>query len=245
MRFSTSLRQPTRRRLERLGSADIVIGIPCFNNDNTIAHVVQTIENGLNLHYPEHRCVVFMADGGSVDDSREEGEELDRSPWIERIISIYRGIPGKGSAVRAIFEAANMLGAKATLLFDSDLRSITTDWIKSMVDAILNDGVDFVAPYYTRYKYDGTITNNIVYNLTRAFCIREGVTREDDVLPERLMSTPLPGGSAEGMVHDQETLELMKDAYYDFRGWDRVTGIPTEDKLRELDLAYLIPDLWG
>jgi glycosyltransferase involved in cell wall biosynthesis len=168
MRFSTSLRQPTRRRLERLGSADIVIGIPCFNNDKTIAHVVHTVENGLNLHYPEHRCVVFMADGGSVDDSREEGEELERSPWIERIISIYRGIPGKGSAVRAIFEAANMLGAKVTLLFDSDLRSITTDWIKSMVDAILNDGVDFVTPYYTRYKYDGTITNNIVYNLTRA-----------------------------------------------------------------------------
>jgi hypothetical protein len=37
-----------------------------------------------------------------------------------------------------------------------------------MVDAILKDGVDFVTPYYTRYKYDGTITNNIVYNLTRA-----------------------------------------------------------------------------
>ena len=30
------------------------------------------------------------------------------------------------------------------------------------------DGHDFVAPYYRRYKYDGTITNNIVYNLTRA-----------------------------------------------------------------------------
>jgi aldehyde:ferredoxin oxidoreductase len=84
-----------------------------------------------------------------------------------------------------------------------------------------------------------------IYNLTRAFCIREGATREDDILPERLMSTPLPGGSAEGMVHDQEMLELMKDAYYDFRGWDRKTGIPTKEKLRELELEYLIPDLWS
>ena len=168
MKFSTALRQSTRRRLERLENADIVIGIPCFNNDATLTHVIKTVENGLSLHYPNHRCVVFIADGGSVDDSREEGEDIERSPWIERIISIYRGIPGKGTAVRAIFEGASLLGAKVTLLFDSDLRSITPDWVKNMVDAILNDGVDFIAPYYTRYKYDGTITNNIVYNLTRA-----------------------------------------------------------------------------
>ena len=122
----------------------------------------------LYLHYPNYKSLVFIADGGSVDDTREESIELDNSPWMERIISIYRGLPGKGSALRAIFEATNLLNAKVCVLYDSDLRSITPDWIKNMVDAILKDGVDFVAPYYTRYKYDGTITNNIVYNLTRA-----------------------------------------------------------------------------
>ncbi len=168
MKFSTALRQPTRRRLERLGEADIVVGIPSFNNDSTISHVIKTVEQGLALNYPDRRCVVFVADGGSVDDCREASDELEASPWIERIISIYRGLPGKGSAVRAIFEAAYLLQARVCLLFDSDLRSITPDWVKCMADAILSDGVDFVAPYYTRYKYDGTITNNIVYNLTRA-----------------------------------------------------------------------------
>jgi glycosyltransferase involved in cell wall biosynthesis len=168
MRFSTALRQPTRRRLERLGEVDIVIGIPCFNNEHTIAHVIKTVESGLSLNYPSNRCVVIIADGGSVDDSREEGEELEKSPWIERMIFIYRGLPGKGSAVRAIFEAACLLKAKVTLLFDSDLRSITPEWVKQMVDVILNDSIDFIAPNYKRYKYDGTITNNIVYNLTRA-----------------------------------------------------------------------------
>ena len=168
MKFSTAIRQPTRRRLERLGNADILIGVPCFNNETTIAHVIKTVEHGMALHYPNWRCVVMIADGGSVDDTREEGEELEPSPWIERIISIYRGIPGKGSAVRAIFEAANLLQAKVCVLFDSDLRSITPDWVKCMVDAVINDSYDFIAPYYIRYKYDGTITNNIVYNLTRA-----------------------------------------------------------------------------
>ena len=168
MRFSTAIRQPTRRRLERLEEADIVIGVPCFNNETTISHVIKTIEDGLALHYPNRRCVTIVADGGSVDDSREVGDELEASPWIERIISIYRGLPGKGSAVRAIFEAASLIKAKACVLFDSDLRSITPEWIKCVVDPVLNDGYDFIAPYYSRYKYDGTITNNIVYNLTRA-----------------------------------------------------------------------------
>jgi len=84
-----------------------------------------------------------------------------------------------------------------------------------------------------------------IYNLVRAVCIREGASREDDVLPERLMSQPIPVGPAEGMVNDRETLELMKDAYYDFRGWDSATGIPTREKLMELDLESLIPDMWG
>jgi len=102
--------------------------------------------------------------------------------------------------------------------------------------------------YATGYTFtieDFRKTGERIYNLSRAYCVRDGLTREDDVLPERLMSIPLPGGPAEGMVNDQETLELMKDAYYDFRGWDRTTGIPTKEKLQELDLEELIYDLWG
>ena len=97
MRFSTALRQPTRRQIERLGETDIVIGIPCFNNDTTITHVVQAIENGMALYYPDKKCVTFIADGGSVDDTREVSAEMEDSPWIERIVSIYRGLPGKGT----------------------------------------------------------------------------------------------------------------------------------------------------
>jgi aldehyde:ferredoxin oxidoreductase len=84
-----------------------------------------------------------------------------------------------------------------------------------------------------------------IFNLIRAISVREGASREDDVLPQRLTDQPIPEGPAKGMVNDRQMLELMKDAYYDFRGWDRVTGIPSQDKLRELELEYLIPDLWS
>jgi aldehyde:ferredoxin oxidoreductase len=83
-----------------------------------------------------------------------------------------------------------------------------------------------------------------IYNLIRACCVREGVRREHDTLPARLMEDPLPEGPAKGMLIDQETLEGMKDAYYAMRGWDMASGIPTPSKLAELKLDFLIPDLW-
>jgi hypothetical protein len=56
---------------------------------------------------------------------------------------------------------------KACACFDSDLLSITGEWVKFLVDPVIK-GSDYVAPYYCRDKYDGTITNNICYPLTRA-----------------------------------------------------------------------------
>jgi aldehyde:ferredoxin oxidoreductase len=92
---------------------------------------------------------------------------------------------------------------------------------------------------------DFRMSGERAYNLMRAFCVREGIGREQDTLPGRLMTDPLPRGPAEGMVIDRETLEAMKDAYYASRGWDRETGVPTAAKLRELALDDLIADLWG
>lgn len=83
------------------------------------------------------------------------------------------------------------------------------------------------------------------YNLMRAYCVREGITREADTLPGRLMEDPLPDGPAKGMVIDKETLEMLKDAYYDFRGWDKETGKPTAEKLKVLGLDDLVQDIWG
>jgi glycosyltransferase involved in cell wall biosynthesis len=87
---------------------------------------------------------------------------------MEKIITPYHGIPGKGSAFRTIFEIARKLGVKACAVVDSDLRSITPEWIDLLLSPVLDKGFDFVAPYYLRHKYDGTITNSIVYPLTRA-----------------------------------------------------------------------------
>ncbi|KIX14822.1 glycosyltransferase [Dethiosulfatarculus sandiegensis] len=167
MSFKSALRGYTQKRLEEIEKADILLGVPCFNNQSTIEHVIQMLTHGLNKHYKGKRCVILVADGGSTDDTREVARDFEIKPWQEKIISIYRGPAGKGSALRSIFEAAEKLKASSVAMVDSDLRSITSDWVKYLLDPVLEQGFDFVAPVYLRHKYDGTITNNIVYNLTR------------------------------------------------------------------------------
>jgi hypothetical protein len=95
-------------------------------------------------------------------------KEFQIKPWQEKLIFIYRGQAGKGTALRSVFEAARRLRVKACAVVDADLRSITSDWVRYLLEPILEKGYQFVAPVYLRHKYDGTITNNIAYNLTRA-----------------------------------------------------------------------------
>lgn len=168
MEYSTALRPYSIKRLEEIKRADILIGIPCFNNESTIQHVTEMVSLGLFTYYPDARSVIFISDGGSTDDTRDLARNLQIKPWQEKLVQIYRGVSGKGSAFRAIFEAAVQLEVKACMVVDSDLRSISASWIKHLLDPVMNNDFEFVAPLYTRHKYDGTITNNIVYSVTRA-----------------------------------------------------------------------------
>jgi len=167
-RFSTALRIEARRQIERLGQADIIVGIPCYQSGQTIRHVLEAVFSGLSTHYPDARALILVSDGGSTDDTREIAESVvEKAFRIVKIETIYRGVPGKGSALRAIFEAADFLRPAALAVFDSDLVSISPRWVRNLLEPVF-EGHDFVAPHYERFKLDGTITNTIAYNLTRS-----------------------------------------------------------------------------
>lgn len=166
--YDSSLRLQLLQWIEQIGRVDILVGIPCYNNEDTISHVVTMVGRGLAEYFPKERCVLLISDGGSLDDTRERAYAAPIPDSIERRVSIYRGLAGKGTAFRAVFESAERLQARTVVVLDSDLRSITPEWIRLLAAPVHQGKADFIAPLYKRSKYDGTITNNIVYPLTRA-----------------------------------------------------------------------------
>lgn len=176
---SVILRKDIYERVSKLKEADILVGIPSYNNARTIGHVVRAVKAGFAKYFPDKKCVLVNSDGGSTDGTMdivqsttiEDYKSILVTHRVEPVFKIttpYHGIPGKGSAFRTIFEIAGALNAKACAVVDSDLRSITPEWIELLIKPITDGNFDYVAPLYQRHKYDGTITNSIIYPITRA-----------------------------------------------------------------------------
>lgn len=171
-------------QLAEVGTAELLVGIPSYNNADTIAHVVRAAAAGLAKYFPGRRAVIVNSDGGSKDGTPEvvastglgsPSAILVSHPLspVHKILTPYHGLPGKGSAFRTVFAIAEKLQAKACAVVDSDLRSITPEWIELLLGPIVAQDFDYVSPLYLRHKFDGTITNSIVYPLTRALYGRE------------------------------------------------------------------------
>jgi hypothetical protein len=156
-----------RKELRRVDHADLVVGIPSFQNAATVGHVVRTVAEGAD-RLLGLRTLVLNADGGSTDGTREAAVASPVPASVRVLSTTYEGVPGKGTAVRAVLEAAQLVGARCCLTVDADLRSIERWWVQRLAGPVLEGGADYVVPLYLRHKYDGTITNTLAYPMTRA-----------------------------------------------------------------------------
>ncbi len=175
--------------ISKVGPLDILIGTPTFNSEQTIGHVAKAIKLGLIKYFPTHRAGFVHMDAQSTDQTvsklKQELKTANRGfnsmviinekhPTVRGTalpieeISVSMPKTGKGNALRGFFEIAQVVDVKACAVFDSDLRSITPEWIAMMIGPVLLKRYDYVTPQYCRHKYDGTITNSIVYPLMTA-----------------------------------------------------------------------------
>ncbi|WP_457742368.1 glycosyltransferase [Thermococcus sp.] len=142
----------------------VIVGIPSYNNAGTISFVVKQAAEGLKKYFGGG--IIVNADGGSTDGTREVVLNTKVPDGVKIYSFVYRWpIPGKGSAIKEIMEFALKRNADVIVFVDSDLRSITPEWIYRFAKPI-GESYDFVAPLYVRHKWDGTITNNIAYPMT-------------------------------------------------------------------------------
>lgn len=73
-----------------------------------------------------------------------------------------------------------------------------------------------------------------IYTMERLFLVREGISRKDDLPPEKFY-TPWTHGPRAGTKVEHAEFEALLDRYYALRGWDR-NGIPTAETLEHLGL---------
>ncbi len=83
-----------------------------------------------------------------------------------------------------------------------------------------------------------------VITMERLYNAALGYTREQDVLPYRLMNEMQKSARHGNAIDSAEQLDSMKDEYYRLHEWDRATGLPTAEVLKKLGLdefAGLLP----
>src|SRR4030066_1778666 len=131
---SVIFRAEIHDQIKKVGDAHIIVGIPTFNNARTIGHVVRAVQAGLAKYFPDSKAVIVNSDGGSSDGTMKVGQETSigdfaaillhhRIQPISKLAFPYSGIPGKGSAFRALFEVAQKLDAQACVVVAYELSS--------------------------------------------------------------------------------------------------------------------------
>jgi aldehyde:ferredoxin oxidoreductase len=79
------------------------------------------------------------------------------------------------------------------------------------------------------------IAGERIWNLSKLFNIKEGMSRKDDYLPEKFAVEGIKSGPLKGKVISREKQDLMLDKYYELRGWTK-KGVPTPETLKRLGI---------
>jgi len=168
------------RQLINVGEADILVGVPTYNNAATVGQVVQTIRAGLLKFFPRERAVIVNADGGSRDQTpdlvrgasindAQVSSDIHALRTLHCISAEYPGEPATGTALRTILASADLLRASACAVVSPESTNIEPDWIERLLRPVYQGKFDFVTPLYRRHKFDGLLIRNLVYPMTRAF----------------------------------------------------------------------------
>jgi len=131
--------------------------------------------------------------------------------------------------VTEVVNAQNANGIKWSLGFCDFWGTMNTEIEADLLTAGLGEEV-------TPAELD--LAGERIWNLSRLFNLRAGLTAADDTLPKKIMERPLEEGSQAGRVFSREDLTQAMQSYYQQRGWDK-QGVPSGQKLNDLGLDYL------
>jgi hypothetical protein len=168
------------RQLINVGEVDILVGLPTYNNAKTVGPVVAAIQSGILQWFPRDRAAIINADAGSrdgtpemvvgasIDDVRRRDFNRVALRTLHSISMQYGSTVARGTALRTVLAAGELLQAKATAIISPDSTNIKSDWLRDLLKPICRDNFDLVLPTYARHKFEGILVTNLLYPMTRA-----------------------------------------------------------------------------
>jgi glucosylglycerate synthase len=155
----------------------VVVGIISYNDADTVGDVVRRVSAGIAAHAPQG-CLV-LSDGGSTDGTVKRAESaaadvcplvtVDYSrPALDPLAAPYHGWYGRAAAILSVLRAASARAAAACAVIDARLTSVSPEWMPSLLEPVLSEEFDYVAPYYERHPYEGAITKSVIAPMFRA-----------------------------------------------------------------------------
>ena len=179
METESTLPDVLLRQLIAVGQVDVLVGLPTLNNASTIVDVVRAVHVSFTRDFPRLRTVMINSDGGSTDGTPDlirnatftEADRVQTSHplrTLHRVLVPYHGLPGKHTALRTIFAAAELTQAKALVVIDPAGPSTTPERVTELISPITRSDVEFLAPRYRRHPRDGILITQLVRPLVRA-----------------------------------------------------------------------------
>jgi hypothetical protein len=168
------------RQLINVGEIDILVGLPTHNNAKTIGAVVAAIQSGILQWFPRDRVAIIDADAGSrdgtpdlvigasIDDVRRQDSNRLALRTLHSISTQYGNTVARGTALKTVMAAAELLRARATAVISPDSTNIKADWLRDLLRPVSTDNFDLVLPTYARHKFEGLLVTNLLYPMTRA-----------------------------------------------------------------------------
>jgi glucosylglycerate synthase len=177
-----SIPRAARERIDRIASADLMVGVLSDRAGDASVLVRQALEKLPQVR----RTVIFQSNGaGGVEDtskanSTEHGNGVDEAgPPSDQTVFVVPvtlmshdtsigPVENIANAYKSVLAAGEKLGARAVCVLASDLQSVASQWIWQLVHPVLQLGFDLVTPCYAHGKFEGLLNNCLISPLTRA-----------------------------------------------------------------------------
>lgn len=145
---------------------DIIVGIPSFNEEDSISNVVKKVDKCLTKFFPKYKSLIV-----NVDESTDQTKQafLKTRTKIPKKYFYVGPETGKGRNLIKLLKYSIESKAKLICTIDADVKSIKEDWVYKMLHPIIKREADFVLPLYARNRYEANSTNHFFVPLIKAF----------------------------------------------------------------------------